>query len=273
MSTQQDLRLLNQQVSAEDIEFRVQSINDWNQATIIAYKDARYDQRILDEVVGPGFWQKKYEVINNSLYCFIGIYVVEIGQWVWKGDVGEAQPYGISPEKSLASDAQKRAGFSWGIGRILYDFPRISVKLNADEINERPSKGGKTVKYPSFAKDPSRWAWRVAYGDDNTVRVIAIDSHGELRYDSDKGKPLPAKATESKSKQNPDEAIAMKPDLASLLSKCTEAQHFNVIIERLRKEDLTGAEKTAFFQQEIMPFATAAGVKYNKDTKLFEAEV
>ena len=84
----QNLTNLNQPVNAEDIDFRVQSINKGGYATILAYKDARYDMRILDEVAGVGLWQKDYKVIDGNLYCGIGIYVEQLKDWVWKWDVG-----------------------------------------------------------------------------------------------------------------------------------------------------------------------------------------
>ena len=84
----QNLSLLNQPVNAQDIDFRVQSINKGGYATILAYKDARYDMRILDEVAGVGLWQKDYKIIDGNLYCGIGVYVETLQQWVWKWDVG-----------------------------------------------------------------------------------------------------------------------------------------------------------------------------------------
>jgi len=47
----------------------VQSVNKGGYATILAYKDARVDMNRLDAVYGVGFWQKKYDVINDNLFC------------------------------------------------------------------------------------------------------------------------------------------------------------------------------------------------------------
>ena len=56
-----DFKKLNQPVEMEQIDFRVQSINKGGYATILAYKDARYDMNVLDAVVGPENWSKSYE--------------------------------------------------------------------------------------------------------------------------------------------------------------------------------------------------------------------
>ena len=52
---------LNTPLTAEEIDFRVQSINKGGYATILAYKDARVDMKRLDDVFGVEYWQKKYE--------------------------------------------------------------------------------------------------------------------------------------------------------------------------------------------------------------------
>lgn len=174
-----DLKKLNQQVEAKDIDFRVQSINKGGYATVLAYKDARYDMRILDEVVGPENWQKDYKLIDENLYCGISIKVN--GEWVTKWDVGTES--NTEKEKGQASDAQKRAGFAWGIGRELYDFPAISVKLNPDEFTVEGSKVTATWKL-----NVRQWHWEVLHETDH-IRVRSFDTSGDLRFDSHPSRP------------------------------------------------------------------------------------
>ena len=121
-------------LSVEDIECRIQSVNDKG-AVLLLYKTARADMRILDEVVGSMNWQRHHEVINGNLFCTISIYDPDKGQWVSKQDCGV--PSNTQGEKGEASDAFKRAGFSWGIGRELYDSPFIWI-------------AGKVGKYDRF---------------------------------------------------------------------------------------------------------------------------
>lgn len=121
-------------LTKEDIECRIQSVNDKG-SVLLLYKTARADMRILDEVFGAMNWQRHHEVVNGNLFCTISIYDADKGQWVSKQDCGV--PSNTQGEKGEASDAFKRAGFSWGIGRELYDSPFIWI-------------AGKVSKYDRF---------------------------------------------------------------------------------------------------------------------------
>lgn len=178
--TEFNLRDLNKQVKASDIDFRVQSINKGGYATVLAYKDARYDMRVLDEVVGPANWSKDYKLIDGNLYCGISINVgsATAPNWVTKWDVGVES--NTEAQKGQASDAQKRAGFAWGIGRELYDFPMISIKLNKDEFEV---DGANRVR-ATFKLNMRQWNWEVIHTEDGSINVRASDADGVVRFDS-----------------------------------------------------------------------------------------
>ena len=93
---------LNTPLTIDEIDFRVQSVNKGGSATILAYKDARVDMNRLDAVIGFEYWQKKYDLIDNHLFCSIGIYNKAINQWIWKQDVGTES--NTEKEKGEASD-------------------------------------------------------------------------------------------------------------------------------------------------------------------------
>lgn len=83
---------------------------------MLDYVDARFVMDRLDEL-GPGNWQDQYQDRpNGSVRCGIGVNVE--GEWIWKWDVGDESD--IEAEKGAHSDAFKRAGVKWGIGRDLY---------------------------------------------------------------------------------------------------------------------------------------------------------
>lgn len=118
----------------------------FGKAMVVAYIDARSAQDLLDEVVGPENWQTKYEVINNNLYCSVGI-KVERGsteEWVWKTDCGiESRE---DKEKGESSDAFKRACVQWGIGRFLYRKGIVELPTKDYKGKERPAtKEGKIL--------------------------------------------------------------------------------------------------------------------------------
>jgi hypothetical protein len=133
---------------ADEIDCRVATVNQKG-LSLLLYKDARVDANILDETVGREFWQRKHEVIGGELFCSIGIYCDMFDgtkQWVWKQDVG-VESF-TEKEKGRASDAFKRAGFQWSIGRCLYTAPFIWI--TPDKCNIQPKGDGKYTCYDRF---------------------------------------------------------------------------------------------------------------------------
>ena len=110
---------------ADEIEVRVGQVYAKG-VSMLLYKTARTDMAILDEVYGACGWQCDYKEIKNNMYCGIGVQSVS-GDWVWKWDCGTES--NTEKEKGEASDAFKRAGFKWGIGRELYTAPFIWLSV------------------------------------------------------------------------------------------------------------------------------------------------
>lgn len=111
---------------ADEIECRVAQAKE-NGVQLLLYKDARCDQNILDETVGPMGWMR-YHTRDNA-NCIVQIWDAEKQQWVGKEDTGTES--NTEKEKGLASDSFKRACFNWGIGRELYTAPFIWIKAEA----------------------------------------------------------------------------------------------------------------------------------------------
>jgi hypothetical protein len=84
----------------------------------LCYIDARSVMDRLDAVCGPQGWQDSYTPgMGTSIVCNIGIRLD--GEWIWKGDGAGATD--MEADKGALSDAFKRAGVRWGIGRYLYE--------------------------------------------------------------------------------------------------------------------------------------------------------
>jgi hypothetical protein len=166
---------LSRPLDISDVDFRVQSINNGGYATILAYKDARVDMNRLDEVCGIGYWKRDFKEINGKLYCGVAVYNKEISEWIWKWDVGTESM--TEATKGLASDAFKRACFNLGIGRELYDYPIISVKLNE---NEWTKDGGRPKQtYNLHIRD---WKWYSEFTDGRITFLAAKDENGKVRF-------------------------------------------------------------------------------------------
>lgn len=149
-------------LKAEDIECRIQKITKEG-AVLLLYKTARVDMRILDEVYGEMNWQRHHEVINGNLFCTISVWDSEKSQWVSKQDVGTES--NAEAEKGQASDAFKRAGFAWGIGRELYDAPFIFIHAPVDKYDRF------TVKEIKYSKTERKF-----------TSLVIVDKDGKERY-------------------------------------------------------------------------------------------
>ena len=115
---------------ADEVECRVSQIDkkEGNWLSLLLYKDARCDQNILDETVGPMNWQRHHSRENAN--CVVSIWDNEKGIWVENEDTGTES--NTEAAKGLASDSFKRACFNWGIGRELYTAPTIFIRRIAD---------------------------------------------------------------------------------------------------------------------------------------------
>ena len=107
---------------ADEIECRVAQAKQ-NGVSLLLYKDARCDQNILDETVGPMNWQREH--CRENANCIVSIWDEKKSQWIKKEDTGKES--NTEAEKGLASDSFKRACFNWGIGRELYTAPFIWI--------------------------------------------------------------------------------------------------------------------------------------------------
>lgn len=154
-----DLDKLKQPLIRSQIDFKISQVRKTDYsvwASILAYKDARTDMEILDGAVGPMNWQVKYaRDTKGVLQCSIGIRDEISGEWVWKTSNGTESDY--EKEKGEYSDAFKRAGFMWGIGRTLYNFPPIWVQLSEHDYYEKDGKVKASMKLR-----PNDWRWTIS---------------------------------------------------------------------------------------------------------------
>lgn len=93
-------------LKASEIECRVGQCGKTAKGTwcsLLLYKDARCDMRVMDETFGQMGWSKSYEVINGNLYCTVSVRCEETNEWIPKQDVGTES--NTEKEKGQASDA------------------------------------------------------------------------------------------------------------------------------------------------------------------------
>jgi hypothetical protein len=107
----------------------------------------------LDEVCGPANWRNEYRYeAGGAVLCGISIFTREPDrdpQWVTKWDGAENTD--IEAVKGGLSNAMKRCGVQWGIGRYLYELEEGFAKVHANGAHYQAKKDG---KYDAFNWDP-----------------------------------------------------------------------------------------------------------------------
>lgn len=163
-----EIRLLR----ANEIECRISTISEKG-ISLLLYKDARVDQKILDETFTPFGWKRSHQSIDGNLYCIVEIYDEDKKEWVSKQDVGVTSY--SEKEKGQASDSFKRACFNWGIGRELYSAPFIWIPANKVNIQ---SKGDKYITYDRFTVQ------YITYNEQREIdSLVIVNENGNLVYE------------------------------------------------------------------------------------------
>lgn len=161
---------------ADEIECRVAAINEKG-LSLLLFKDARVDQRILDESFTPFGWRRTHQSIDGNLYCTVEIWDSEKKQWIAKQDVG-TMSYS-EKEKGQASDSFKRACFNWGLGRELYTAPFIWIPSSKVEIQK---KGDKYVTSERFSVQ------KIEYNEQREITELVIVNAKSQKVYEKKGK-------------------------------------------------------------------------------------
>ena len=151
-------------LKADEIECRVAQVTEKG-ASLLLYKDARADMKMLDEAKVK--WQRRHEVINGKLFCTVSIWDAELKQWIERQDVGVES--NTEATKGEASDSFKRACFNWGIGRELYTAPFIWV--SADKMNIQKTEWQGKTKYKTYDKFT---VTNIRYNDNREIDGLVI---------------------------------------------------------------------------------------------------
>ena len=157
-----EIRLLR----ADEIECRIGTINEKG-LSLLLYKDARADMKILDETFGVFGWKRTHQSIDGNLYCTVEIWDNEKKSWISKQDVGTVSY--TEKEKGQASDSFKRACVSVGIGRELYSAPFIWVSAQKCKIQRRNDK---LICYDKFSVS------EISYSKDREITALSIVNSG-----------------------------------------------------------------------------------------------
>lgn len=161
------------------VEFRVGMVGSYKKngqdqpyATLLAYKDARFDMDMLDEHY-EDLWKREHEVINGNLYCTVSIYNKDLNQWISRSDVGTVS--NAEAEKGQASDSFKRACVNFGIGRDLYAYPTIFINLQQGEYWMQGDKYKAKIK-------PMNWQWTAQHDKDGNIIFLQAMFNNQVKF-------------------------------------------------------------------------------------------
>ncbi|MGI6663911.1 MAG: hypothetical protein ACOX3W_00570 [Christensenellaceae bacterium] len=232
---------MNKQIRAlraDEVEARVQSATEKG-AILLLYKDARCDMRILDETFGALNWKRHHEVINGKEFCTISVWDSEKNQWIEKQDCGTES--NTEKEKGETSDAFKRAGTTWGIGRELYTAPFIFLNVETVKDNSR----WKVKGFPKFKVTEMT----VTDGKITSLKIKEEEKGKTFTWSEKQGSKTAQNNEKPKSKGNtkPKEEEAPKPQYS--------ASHKPLIC------DDCGGEITEYYSASGKLVKTAKGIE------------
>lgn len=186
-------------LTKDEIEIRPAHEFNENGFTLVPYKNRNTDKNILDRIVGPENWQKGHN--GRAEMCYVEIWDESKSQWIRKENFGgmqEANGYRNKSEKAIATDALKRAGEDWGIGRELYTAPKIFISspmLNAADYN--PPKwtmpADVAMKYSNDNIVVKELASEIIDGAKTMTKIVlAFADDGVVFYEWERGKDAEA---------------------------------------------------------------------------------
>lgn len=192
----------------QDIEWRVQSATRGQNGTkvlILPYIEARAVMERLDQVCGV-YWQSHFDKIEvggkEAFQCRLSIKIGD--EWITRTDAAEVSD--IESVKGGHSNALKRCGVQWGIGRMLYDLPQYWVELK--ERGEHRVYGnfkikGKMELITGYFDTPRLPEWALSAANVQKIDMLKRNSLDQTERQQDQNQ-MPSQQ-QQKNNATPDE--------------------------------------------------------------------
>jgi hypothetical protein len=113
-----------------EIEWRVQSQTSTGKLIVVPYINNRCVMHRFDAAFGAENWTSEFREISNGFLCRLTVTIND--RTIYRED--GASKTNIEPEKGGISDAMKRAAVQFGLGRCLYDYPRVFIECEGKFI-------------------------------------------------------------------------------------------------------------------------------------------
>jgi hypothetical protein len=113
-----------------EVEWRIQSQTSTGKLIVVPYINNRCVMTRFDAAFGAENWTSEFREISNGFLCRLTVTINK--REVYRED--GASKTNIEPEKGGISDAMKRAAVQFGLGRCLYDYPRVMIECEGKFI-------------------------------------------------------------------------------------------------------------------------------------------
>ena len=124
--------ILTAPILPNEIEWRVQSQTSTGKLIVVPYINNRCVMHRFDAAFGAENWTSEFREISNGFICRLTVIIKDTNRIVHRED--GASKTNIEPEKGGISDAMKRAAVQFGLGRCLYDYPRVFIECEGKFI-------------------------------------------------------------------------------------------------------------------------------------------
>ena len=256
------------ELRADEIDCRIAQIRKTPNGaglSLLLYKDARCDQNILDETVGPFHWKREHTRDNKN--CIVSIKDPESGEWISKEDTGTES--NTEKEKGLASDSFKRACFNWGIGRELYTAPFIWVTSDKCSIKE---KDGKLVCFDRFTVKNISYTNGVITGVEikNQATSKVCFTWGTITAEDAPDKPEQPDTEDDSDEVDNDSSAEVKKDAPADVNKVKKLPDAPAPKKKDKQEDLNPVQ--AYLLNAMKTMREERGISADKNNKIFKAQ-
>jgi hypothetical protein len=160
--TTNTLEVLTLPIQPEEIEWRVQMQTKTGKLIVVPYITNRCVMDRFDRQFGWQNWQNEITEIQGGFLCKITVTVpaTHSAPSVVLSKMDGASRTDIEPVKGGISDAMKRCAVQFGLGRSLYNYPRVMIEaadkyipdwavpqldMLVRKINDGSYKGGDVV--------------------------------------------------------------------------------------------------------------------------------
>jgi hypothetical protein len=122
--------ILTAPILPNEVEWRIQSQTSTGKLIVVPYINNRCVMTRFDAAFGAENWTSEFREISNGFLCRLTVTINK--REVYRED--GASKTNIEPEKGGISDAMKRAAVQFGLGRCLYDYPRVMIECEGKFI-------------------------------------------------------------------------------------------------------------------------------------------